>query len=115
MKSLGTLLLVCAIGAGAGLLAAKGYLDLGSKPTHIEGDYAAMRDQTGESVILLGTAWCGYCAKTRAHLEQRGVVFADLVIDQSERAAKWMADLGAVGVPVILVGDLVSPKLTPVR
>jgi glutaredoxin len=102
-KSIVSTLLICALGAGVGLFAAYGLKAL--TPDYVEGDYSAQRAQTRESVILLGTAWCGFCAKTREHLQSRGVAFADLDIESSTQAEQWHRESGAQGVPVILIGD----------
>jgi glutaredoxin len=104
LKSTLTLLLIAALGALAGTLAAHGWLGA-TRADHVSGDYAEQRAHAGEQVILLGTAWCDYCAKTRAHLAARGVAFADLDVEQSALADGWMRQLGAEGVPVLLVGD----------
>jgi mycoredoxin len=76
-----------------------------SHSPYIEGDYAIQRAQAGAQVILLGTAWCGYCAKTRAYLKSRGVAFADLDIEQSKLAEQLHEAPGGEGVPVILIGN----------
>jgi glutaredoxin len=102
-KSIASTLLICALGAGVGLLAAHGLKAL--TPDYVKGDYSAQRAQTRKSVILLGTAWCGFCTKTREHLQSRGVVFADLDIEDSELAEQWYRASGAQGVPVVLIGD----------
>ncbi len=98
-----SLLLTLAGGAGIGLIAARGaeYLS----PGYVVGDYSQQREQTQHSVILLGTAWCGYCKQARAHLQAQGVAFADLDIERSSQALAWHSELKADGVPVILVGD----------
>jgi mycoredoxin len=106
-KSSATVLLMCAIGAGGGIAAARGYLALQSsdRPAYIEGDYAEQRALAGGAVILLGTEWCSFCAKARDHLHARGIAFIDLDIETTVQAAQWMQALGAERVPVILVGD----------
>jgi mycoredoxin len=103
VKSLASVLMLGAVGIGGGLLAARGYLHL--SPAYISGDYSAHRAQARERVILLGSTWCGYCAKTRAYLTANAIAFADIDIEQSAFAEQWLTDLGAEGVPVILVGD----------
>lgn len=69
------------------------------------GDYSVQLAQSGHNVILLGTKWCEFCAKTRAHLTDLGVEYADMDIETSAAAAEIHRKLGAKGVPVLLVGD----------
>ena len=103
IKSVLSSALIVALGAGVGLLAAQGLKAL--TPNYVSGDYSAQRAQARHSVILLGTAWCDFCTKTRAHLQSRGVQFADLDVESSKLAEEWHRKLGAQGVPVILIGD----------
>jgi hypothetical protein len=46
LKSIGSVLLVCAVGAAGGLGAAHGYLGL--KPRYISGDYSIQREHANE-------------------------------------------------------------------
>lgn len=103
LKTIASTLLLCAVGAGAGLLGAKGFRAM--TPDYVEGDYSAQRAQTSEKVILLGTTWCDYCSKTRDYLQSQGIPFADLDIEQSKQAEQWHKELGGQGVPVVLIGD----------
>ena len=104
LKSVLTVVLLAAAGALCGWAVAQGYL--GAAPAaYVEGDYAPQRAETGQSVILLGTAWCGFCSKTREHLQARGVAFADLDVEHSKQAEDWLQALGSEGVPVVLIGD----------
>ena len=104
LKSVLMIVLLAAAGAVLGWAVAQGYL--GMRPAaYVEGDYASQRAETGQSVILLGTAWCGFCSKTREHLQARGVAFADLDVEHSKQAEDWLQALGSEGVPVVLIGD----------
>lgn len=96
-------LLIVALGGAIGLIGARSLKAVA--PGYVEGDYSAQREIAQESAILLGTSWCGYCKVTREHLKARGVAFADLDVESSPMAGEWHRDLGAQGVPVILVGD----------
>lgn len=103
LKNVISTVLICAFAAAFGLWAAHAYT--GSKSGHIQGDYSVHYAEVGQPVILLGTDWCGYCRKTREHLAEKGIAFADLDIENSELAARWHAELGAKGVPVMLIGN----------
>ncbi len=54
-------------------------------------------------VVLLSTAWCGYCAATRDFLQRNGVVFEELDVERSERGRMLYQALGPSGVPILLV------------
>jgi mycoredoxin len=104
MKSTALLLGIALIAAGAGLVAARGYAYV--KPQYVVGDHSVQQAHTGQQVILLGTAWCGYCARTREFFNARGVDFADLDIEESPLAREWL-DAASTdgGVPVVMIGD----------
>lgn len=74
------------------------YLD-GVDPIHYE---AAL---TGEPVVMFSTHSCGYCKKARQFLDQRGVAYQELFIDESELAYEHFKSLGGRGVPLIVVQD----------
>lgn len=103
LKNLGSVLLMLLIGAAAGLGVAS--LLKARTPTHIEGNYQQLHAEAGKSVILLGTAWCGYCEQTRAHLRSNGVEFADWDVEQSATAEERLRELGGQGVPVVVIGN----------
>lgn len=75
------------------------------KPAYVEGDYAAYFPDRQTRVVLYGTAWCAYCATTRAYLNSNNIPFLDLDIEKSEQARAQHARLGGGGVPLLLVGD----------
>ena len=54
-------------------------------------------------VVLLSTAWCGYCKATRAFLERNRVRFEEYDVERSERGRQLYAAVGPFGVPVVLV------------
>lgn len=60
---------------------------------------------TGKEVIIYTTSWCGYCKKATAYFRQKGIAFTERDIEQDPAAARQFKQLGASGVPVILVGD----------
>jgi len=55
-------------------------------------------------VTLLSAQWCGVCRQAKAYMNSRKIAFEEWDIDQSEYARSKMNELGAKGVPVILVG-----------
>ena len=55
-------------------------------------------------VSILSAQWCGVCTRAKAYMKERKIAFEEWDIDQSEYARGKMNELGAKGVPVILVG-----------
>lgn len=56
------------------------------------------------NVLMYATKTCGYCAKARAYLTQRGVTWEERDIEASAQAAREWKALGGVGTPVIVIG-----------
>ena len=75
------------------------------RPAYVEGDYSSYFPNPKAKVVMYGTAWCDYCAKTRAHFKANKVEFIDLDIEKSELARQQHQALGGGGVPVVLVGN----------
>jgi glutaredoxin len=57
-----------------------------------------------KKVTLLSAQWCGVCRQAKAYMNSRKIAFEEWDIDQSDYALSKMRELGAKGVPVILVG-----------
>ena len=55
-------------------------------------------------VTILSAQWCGVCTRAKAYMNSRKIAFEEWDIDKSEYALTKMNQLGAKGVPVILVG-----------
>lgn len=75
-------------------------------------DYAAVHNV---DVIMYGTSWCGYCAKTRALLEENDVTYYEYNIETSQEGHKQFVDLGGRGVPVLQIGGKVVKGYRPSR
>lgn len=56
-------------------------------------------------ITLYSTRNCAHCQQAKQYLQQKGLRFQELDIQQNARAQKDFARLGARGVPVILIGD----------
>jgi len=61
---------------------------------------------TKNKVILFGTSWCGYCKKARKYLDEHNIRYTDYDIEKDSHAKQMYSQLGASGVPVILVGNM---------
>lgn len=64
-------------------------------------------------VILYATSWCGYCAKTREFLGERGIAYTELDIEKSSDARRAYDALGGRGVPVLKVNGTVIHGYNP--
>ena len=58
-------------------------------------------------VVLYSTQSCGYCRSTRAFLRRNDIPFSERDVERSAEAAREHRELGAWGVPVVVVGDTV--------
>jgi len=76
--------------------------------------YGAVSDQrkstapvdatSDEKVILFSASWCGTCKKAKRYFRRKGVRFTEYDIEKSSKGRRLYRNLGATGVPVILVG-----------
>ena len=94
-------ILAAGLGCGYGLSLLPGLF----KSNYTEGNYAAYFPNAQAKVVLYGTDWCGYCAKTRAYFKENKIEFVDLDIEKSPEAKKAHDALGGGGVPVVLIGN----------
>lgn len=79
-------------------------------------DHAALRAEVGDKpVVLLSTAWCGYCRKLRADLKNWDVPYNEIDVERSDAGQRAYALLGGRGVPILLVGDQVVHGYSPKR
>jgi len=57
-------------------------------------------------VVMYTKSWCPYCRRARALLEQRGVQFEEIDIEeQPQRRAEMIARSGRYTVPQIFIGN----------
>ncbi len=57
-----------------------------------------------KNVVMYSTARCGYCKQARAYFQSRNISFVEKKIDEDPAAMDEYRQLGATGVPVILIG-----------
>ena len=67
--------------------------------------YDASIFNTGKKVVLYSTDWCGYCKKAKQYFVRKGIPFTEYDIEKNSKARKQYQNMGAKGVPVILVGN----------
>ena len=66
-----------------------------------------------DTVIMLATSWCPYCAKARKFLQARGVDYCEYDIEQSPVGDALHERSGKRGVPVILIDGRVIGGYDP--
>lgn len=64
---------------------------------------SSMKDAV-KRVTILSAQWCGQCTRAKAYMKSRKIDFEEWDVDKSDYARAKMNELGAKGVPVILVG-----------
>lgn len=57
-----------------------------------------------DSVVMYSTDWCGYCKQARQYFKKNKIDFVEYDVEKSRSARRAYKNLGATGVPVILVG-----------
>ncbi len=76
----------------------------GANPAGIALASSASRGVRRSGVLLYYADWCGYCRKTRAELDRRGVSFQLLNIENPATLAELVEKTGQRGIPVVDVG-----------
>ena len=58
-------------------------------------------------IVLYSTRWCGYCVRAKALLEERGIPYDEIAVDDDPGFRRMLFDLtGGWTVPQILIdGD----------
>ena len=75
-------------------------------------DYAEAHDV---DVIMYGTAWCAYCAKTRTLLEELDVPYFEYDVENSSEGYRQYIDLGGRGVPVLQINGKIVKGYDPAK
>ena len=58
------------------------------------------------SIIVYSTKTCGYCKRAKDLLNEKGLLFEDIILDNEEAITKFKNDCpGATSVPQILIDD----------
>jgi glutaredoxin len=58
-----------------------------------------------DDIVLYSTTWCGYCKRAREYFAAEGIAYTEYDVETSEKGRRDYAQLGAHGVPIILVGN----------
>jgi len=59
---------------------------------------------TGKKVVMYSAEWCGYCKKAKRYFNMKGISYMEYDVEKNARAKSEYEEMGATGVPVILVG-----------
>jgi mycoredoxin len=75
-------------------------------------------DPTG--LVVYSTTWCGYCHVLKRQLNEAGIRFTEVNIEENPGAAEFIMSVngGNQTVPTVLFGDgstLTNPRLAQVR
>ena len=76
---------------------------------------AAVPEQTRASarVVLYATEWCGYCKQIRRFLDQKGIPYRAVDIEQDAQARKAYEALGGGGIPFVDVNGTLIRDYNP--
>lgn len=57
-------------------------------------------------VVMYSSGWCGYCARARSLLEEKGVAFEEIDVDAVRGAREeMMTRSGRSSVPQVFIGE----------
>jgi glutaredoxin 3 len=61
---------------------------------------------SNSEIVMYATSWCGYCARARRLLQNKGVAFREIDLDDHPEARSEMIERsGRRTVPQIFIGD----------
>ncbi|WKE65144.1 glutaredoxin family protein [Gallaecimonas kandeliae] len=75
------------------------------KPNYTTGNFTALHSRFEEPVILFGTSWCPYCAKTRKLLQEHKIPFHEINVEGSDVERADYKKMNAQSIPVLVIGD----------
>lgn len=106
LKNLAAYAMYLVVGLGIGVGIAKGYGWLTQPPEYVVGNYSSYHVGNSSKIIVLGTAWCQYCAKTRALFSRLGIEFQDYDVEKNDQYKAMYEELGSGPVPIILIDNV---------
>lgn len=68
---------------------------------------------SADTVVMLATSWCPYCAKARRYLQKRNVDYCEYDLDQSATGQALHKRSGHSGIPVIFIDGRVIAGYDP--
>jgi len=67
--------------------------------------YEPSNVDAGSKVVIFSASWCGACKKAKKYFRRRAIPFTEYDIEKGTKGKRLYKQLGATGVPVILVGE----------
>lgn len=64
-------------------------------------------------VVLYATEWCGYCKQIQRFLDQKGIPYKSVDIDQDPEGRKAYQALGGGGIPFVDVNGTLIREYNP--
>ena len=64
----------------------------------------ASKTASKNEVVMFSASWCGYCKKAERYFRKNKIQYTNYDIEKSSKGRRLYKQLGARGVPVILVG-----------
>lgn len=68
-------------------------------------DVGVLKATPHAKVVIFSASWCGYCKKAKMYFKKKNIQYTDYDIEKSAKGKRLYKQLGAKGVPVILVGN----------
>ena len=68
---------------------------------------------SADTVVMLATSWCPYCAKARRYLQKRNVDYCEYDLDKSATGQALHKRSGHSGIPVIFIDGRVIAGYDP--
>lgn len=66
-----------------------------------------------DKVVLYATAWCGYCAKTRAFFKENNIDYVEYDIEKSAEGKSQYQSLNGRGVPLVIINGNIIRGYNP--
>ena len=64
----------------------------------------ASKTTSKSKVVMFSASWCGYCKKAETYFRKNNIQYTNYDIEKNSKGKRLYKQLGARGVPVILVG-----------
>jgi len=77
-------------------------------------------DLTGQEFVMFSTDWCGYCKRLKRQLDEVGITFREINVEQEPDSADFVEQVngGNRVVPTLLFSDgssLTNPSVVAVK
>lgn len=93
------------VGVLAGIGGKQLYAEWSQPPPTENRDYRAVLAEHGAQVLLFSSSTCPFCLRARETLDQLGISYLELAVDESAEAKAAFDRFGERGVPVLIARD----------